>query len=144
MPFTEWPYGGTTSLGVNHSSTVDSPLMMALANSHAGEWMNDHGIQVYGWIDPGFNFSSNSLRKPGGNAPVSYAYIPNTAQLDQVVLYLDRFPDTVQKDHIDWGLRLSAIYGENYRYTTSYGLGLGLGIASTIVPVAILMPRLSR
>jgi hypothetical protein len=38
------------------------------------------------------------------------------------VLYLDRFPDTVQKDHIDWGMRLSAIYGENYRYTTSYGL----------------------
>jgi hypothetical protein len=28
----------------------------------------------------------------------------------------------VQTDHVDWGFRLSAIYGENYRYTTSYGL----------------------
>jgi len=49
-------------------------------------------------------------------------YTPNTVTLDQAVVYLDRFPDTVQKDHFDWGLRMSAIYGENYRYTTSYGL----------------------
>ena len=122
MPFTEWPYGGTTSIGVTRTGSIDSPLMTAIANTGLGRWMNEYGFQVYGWIDPGFNFSSNSLRKPGGNAPVSYAYIPNTAQLDQFVLYLDRFPDTVQKDHIDWGMRLSAIYGENYRYTTSYGL----------------------
>ena len=38
------------------------------------------------------------------------------------MLYLERTPDTVQTDHIDWGFRLSAIYGENYRYTTSYGV----------------------
>jgi len=29
----------------------------------------------------------------------------------------------VQKDHNDWGFRISAIYGSDYRYTTSYGLG---------------------
>jgi hypothetical protein len=28
----------------------------------------------------------------------------------------------VQKDHVDWGFRLAPIYGENYRYTTAYGL----------------------
>jgi hypothetical protein len=28
----------------------------------------------------------------------------------------------VQNDHVDWGFRLSAIYGENYRYTTAYGI----------------------
>jgi hypothetical protein len=122
MPFTEWPYGGSTSIGVTRTGSVDSPLMTAIANTSLGQWMNDTGFQVYGWVDPGFNFSSNDLRKPGGNAPVAYAYIPNTLQLDQAVIYLDRFPDTVQTDHIDWGLRLSAIYGENYRYTTSYGI----------------------
>jgi hypothetical protein len=122
MPFTEWPYGGTTSLGVTRTGSVDSPLMTAIANTSLGQWMNDLGFQVYGWVDPGFNFSTNTLRKPGGNAPVAYAYIPNTIQVDQAVIYLDRFPDTVQTDHIDWGLRLSAIYGENYRYTTSYGI----------------------
>jgi hypothetical protein len=28
MPFTEWPYGGTTNLGVNRPNSVDSPLMV--------------------------------------------------------------------------------------------------------------------
>ena len=121
MPFTEWPYGGTTPLGVTRTGSVDSPLMVAIANTDVGKWMNDRGFQIYGWVDPGFNVSSNTTR-PGGNAPMAYIYTPNTIQLDQLVVYLDRFPDTVQTDHIDWGLRLSAIYGENYRYTTSYGL----------------------
>ncbi len=121
MPFTEWPYGGTTPIGVTRSGSVDSPFMTAISNTSVGEWMNDNGFQFYGWIDPGANVSSNTTR-PGGNAPIAYAYTPNTVQLDQLVFYLDRFPDTVQTDHIDWGMRLSAIYGENYRYTTSYGL----------------------
>jgi hypothetical protein len=122
MPFTEWPYGGTTAIGVTRTASVDSPFMAAIANTGVGHVLEDLGIQIYGWIDPGFNVSSNSLRKPGGNAPVAYAYIPNTIQLDQAVIYLERMPDTVQTDHIDWGFRLSAIYGENYRYTTSYGI----------------------
>jgi hypothetical protein len=121
MPFTEWPYGGTTPLGVTRPNSVDSPLMVAIANTGVGQWMNDNHFQVYGWVDPGFNISSNT-RQPGGNSPIAYAYTPNTVQLDQFVVYLDRFPDTVQTDHIDWGLRLSAIYGENYRYTTAYGV----------------------
>ena len=123
MPFTEWPYGGVTPMGVTRTGSADSPLMVAIANTSIGEGLNDAGIQIYGWVDAGGNFSSNTIRKPGGNAPINYAYIPNTIQLDQVVIYLDRFPDTVQTDHIDWGMRLSAIYGENYRYTQSYGLG---------------------
>jgi hypothetical protein len=121
MPFTEWPYGGTTSLGVTRPNSVDSPLMTALGNTGFGKWMSDNDFQLYGWVDVGGNLST-SKTSPGGNAPAAYLYTPNTVQLDQVVLYLDRFPDTVQKDHIDWGMRISAIYGENYRYTTAYGL----------------------
>lgn len=121
MPFTEWPYGGTTAIGVTRPDSVDSPLMVAIANTGIGKLMTDHDFQLYGWVDGGFNISSNS-RQPAGNAPIAYAYTPNTVQLDQAVIYLDRFPDTVQTDHVDWGMRLSAIYGENYRYTTSYGL----------------------
>ncbi len=119
MPFTEWPYGGTTSLGVTRPNAADSPLMTAIANTAIGEWMNDNHLQLYGWGNGGFNVSTNSVH-PGGNAPIAYAYTPNTAQLDQLVIYLERLPDTVQTDHIDWGFRLSAIYGENYRYTQSY------------------------
>jgi hypothetical protein len=119
-PFTEWPYGGSTALGVTRPSSVDSPLMVALGNTAAGSWMNENHIQVYGWINAGGNLSSNTVR--GGNVPAAYDYNPNTVQLDQAVVYFERLPDTVQKDHIDWGFRLAPIYGENYRYTTAYGL----------------------
>jgi putative OmpL-like beta-barrel porin-2 len=121
MPFTEWPYGGTTNLGVTRPSSVDSPLMAAISNTAAGSWMADNHIQIYGWGDVGGNLSTNSV-KPGGNAPAAYSYTPNTIQLDQFVVYIERLPDTVQKDHVDWGFRISGIYGENYRYTTAYGL----------------------
>jgi hypothetical protein len=119
-PFTEWPYGGTTSFGVTRPSSIDSPLMAALSNTPAGQWLNDAHIQIYGWIDPSGNLSTSTVR--GGNAPAAYAYNPNTVQLDQAVVYFERLPDTVQKDHVDWGFRLAPIYGENYRYTTAYGL----------------------
>jgi hypothetical protein len=119
-PFTEWPYGGTTSLGVTRPSSVDSPLMAALGNTGVGSWMNENHIQVYGWVDPGGNLSTNTVK--GGNAPAAYSYNPNTVQLDQAVVYIERLPDTVQKDHVDWGFRIAPIYGENYRYTTAFGL----------------------
>jgi hypothetical protein len=120
MPFTEWPYGGSTTIGVTRPSSIDSPLMNALGNTTVGEAMNDNHIQIYGWINAGGNLSNNTVR--GGNAPAAYDYNPNTVQLDQAVVYIERLPDTVQKDHIDWGFRIAPIYGENYRYTTAYGL----------------------
>ena len=120
MPFSDWPYGGTTALGDNHTASVDSPFMVAIANTGLGKAMGAAGIQAYGWIDYGGNLSTSTVH--GGNAPAAYDYNPNNIQLDQAVLYVERTPDTVQTDHIDWGFRVSAIYGENYRYTTSYGL----------------------
>src|ERR1700722_10855398 len=119
-PFTEWPYGGSTALGVTRASSVDSPLMAALGNTGVGSWMNDNHPQVYGWINAGGNPSNNTVR--GGNAPAAYDSNPNAVQLDQAVVYFERLPDTVQKDHVDWGFRVAPIYGENYRYTTAYGL----------------------
>jgi len=119
-PFTEWPYGGSTALGVTRASSVDSPLMVALSNTPFGQSLNDNHIQIYGWINAGGNLSNNTVR--GGNAPAAYDYNPNTVQLDQAVVYFERLPDTVQKDHVDWGFRVAPIYGENYRYTTAYGL----------------------
>jgi hypothetical protein len=121
MPFTEWPQGGVTTIGVTRPASVDSPLMNAIAHTGVGDWMADNHIQVYGWVNVGGNVSNNTT-KPGGNFPAAYMYTPNTVTLDQAVIYVERLPDTVQKDHVDWGFRLSGIYGENYRYTTAYGL----------------------
>src|ERR1700722_5296453 len=121
MPFTEWPYGGTVNIATTRPNSVDSPLMVAIANTTAGQLLNASHIQVYGWVNGGGNFSTNNV-KPGGNAPAAYDYTPNTFLPDQAVVYVERLPDTVQLDHIDWGFRFSALYGVDYRYTTSYGL----------------------
>jgi Putative beta-barrel porin-2, OmpL-like. bbp2 len=121
MPFTEWPYGGSENIGVTRPNSVDSPLMIALGNTRFGQAMSDAHVQVYGWVAPGANLSSNTV-KPGGNAPVAYDYTPNTVQLDQAVVYVERLADTTQNDHFDWGFRVSALYGVDYRYTTAYGL----------------------
>src|SRR5215467_1750983 len=120
-PYTEWPYGGATSIGVTRPNSVDSPLMVALANTELGKSLNASHVQIYGWLNGGGNISTNTV-KPGGNWPAAYMYTPNTVQLDQAVVYFERLPDTVQQDHIDWGFRVAALWGENYRYTTAYGL----------------------
>ena len=77
MPFTEWPYGGTQNIGVTRPNSVDSPLMVALGNTQLGKAMNDAHVQVYGWVAPAGNLSSNTV-KPAGNAPAAYDYTPNT------------------------------------------------------------------
>ncbi len=120
-PFTDWPYGGTPGIGNASPNAVDSPLMRALSATPLGKPLDDAHIQIYGWTDIGGNVSS---AKTGynGNSPVAYAYTPDIVQLDQAVIYIERVPDTVQKDHLDWGFRVSGIYGENYRYTTALGV----------------------
>lgn len=120
-PFTDWPYGGASTLGASLPNAVASPLMRALSPTAVGRTLEDAGIQVYGWVNSGFNFSTATQRK-GGNAPAAYMYNPNTIQLDQLALYVERVPNTVQRDHIDWGFRITGLYGENYRYTTALGL----------------------
>lgn len=118
-PFTVWPYGGAPVMG--QPNTMLPPLMTALDNGPHGEkWLNSK-IQIYGWVDTGFNVSSSN--KPGfSNAPAAYYVKPNTISLDQAALYVERVPDTVQTDHIDWGFRFTTIYGIDYRFTTSNGI----------------------
>ncbi len=121
MPFTEWPYGGGQNIGKTLPSSIDSPFMVAIANTAAGKALNDAHIQIYGWVDPAGNISTNTVR-PAGNLPVSYDYTPNAVQLDQAVVYIERLPNEVQNDHFDWGFRASFLYGVDGRYTTAYGL----------------------
>jgi hypothetical protein len=42
-------------------------------------------------------------------------------ELGQVVAYLERLPDEVQRTHIDWGYHLTAFFGTDYRSTTNKG-----------------------
>ena len=96
--------------------------MTALYGGKHGDAWKKSRIAVYGWINAGFNFSTSSQAHGlYGNAPSGYNQIPNSFQLDQAVLYIERQPDTVQTDHFDWGFRLGQIYGLDYRFTTAKG-----------------------
>ena len=120
-PFTDWPYGGSTTIGAGVPNAVTSPLMTALAPTEVGQFLTRNNIQVYGWLAPGFNISTNHQSK-NGNAPAAYFFDPNTVLFNQGTLYVERVPDTVQQDHIDWGFRITGLYGSDYRYTTSRGI----------------------
>ncbi len=112
FPFADWPYGGSPVIGAPDGNTY--PLMQAIN-------CNRSRIKIYGWFDPGFNVSTSNRGKYA-NAPEAYDVIPNSIQLDQVALYVERLPDTVQTQHFDWGFRLANLYGLDYRYTTAKGI----------------------
>jgi Putative beta-barrel porin-2, OmpL-like. bbp2/Carboxypeptidase regulatory-like domain len=117
-PFPVWPMGGSPWIGYPNSTQY--PLTTALQTGPHGEWWKKANIQVYGWADVGMNISSSNAR-PYGNLPAAYAEVPNTIQLDQLTLYIERVPDTIQTDHFDWGFRLTNLYGVDYRFTTAEG-----------------------
>jgi len=119
-PFTEWPVGGLNPIGASLPNAVDSPLMKAIGPTPLGKTLEDSHIQIYGWINGGGNVSTATTGY-GGNAPAAYMYTPNLVQLDQAVVYVERVPDEVQQDHVDWGFRVSGIYGQNYRFSADYG-----------------------
>jgi hypothetical protein len=118
FPFSAWPYGGSVTIG--QPWTQAGPLMTAIWGGSNGDWWKQSGIQVYGWLNAGANVSTS--KEPGySNFPEAYAVRGNSIELDQEVLYIERQPDTVQTDHIDWGFRISALYGLDYRFTTATG-----------------------
>lgn len=117
-PFSTWPMGGTPAIG--YPGATAYPLTTALETGKHGEWWKKANIQIYGWLDVGANLST-SHDGPYANAPAAYDQVANHVTLDQATLYIERVPDTVQKDHIDWGFRLTNLYGFDYRFTTASG-----------------------
>ncbi len=79
--------------------------------------LKENDIRIYGWVNPSFNASTSN----NSNVPLSYTIVPNQLELDQLVLRLERMPNTVQTSHADWGFRLSNLFGIDYRYTTAQG-----------------------
>ncbi|MGA8814665.1 MAG: outer membrane beta-barrel protein [Candidatus Sulfotelmatobacter sp.] len=77
--------------------------------------------KVYGWLDPTLNFSTSS----NTNAPEANDVYSNRFELNQLVLYAERLPDSVQRDRIDWGYHITALYGTDYRFTTGNGYWSG-------------------
>jgi hypothetical protein len=116
MPSSEWQ--GYPLIGVPPVSG-DYPLMKAIYGGPYGETAKDSGIKMYGWVNGSGNWSTSK----NSNTPDSYWIVPNRVVLDQFVFRMERLPDTVQTDHIDWGFRSTALYGIDYRYMTAGGWG---------------------
>lgn len=115
-PWPDWPFGGAPLLGGATPNSSGNNLMKALSGTPTGDFLKDNHIEIWGWIDGGFNLSTS--RGVNGNAPAGYDFNANAAQLNQAVIYIERVPDTVQQDHIDWGFRIVNLYGTDYREVT--------------------------
>jgi hypothetical protein len=112
FPNSDWSYGGSPVIG--EPDTNSYPLMTAINQARSR-------TKLYGWIDPTLNFSTSSR----SNAPEANDDHANRLEMNQFVLYAERLPDSVQREHIDWGYHLTALYGTDYHFTTAKGYWSG-------------------
>jgi hypothetical protein len=115
FPNSDWSYGGAPDIG--SPDTNVPPLMTALYAGPNGKAWQDSHIKVYGWLEGSLNLSTSH----NSNLPSAYDIYPNSVQLDQAVLYIERLPDTVQTDSVDWGFHVSGLFGTSYRFTMNKG-----------------------
>jgi hypothetical protein len=55
------------------------------------------------------------------NYPETNDIYSNRVELGQAVVYVERLPDSVQREHVDWGFHLTGFFGTDYRSTTNKG-----------------------
>ena len=122
FPSADWQIGGTQIIG-DPGELPAYPLMQAIYEGPGGQAWKDSKVQIYGWVNFSGNISTShpSNKSENGNFPLIYDLRPNRMELNQIVLYLERLANENQTDHIDWGFRISALYGLDYRFTTTYG-----------------------
>ncbi len=124
-PFATWPIGGSETIG--YENEYYGALMDTIYCGSDGKAWQDSRVTIYGWIEPGGNISTsgtsyNYKTGTGSNYPAAYLYRSNTIQLDQAAVFLERTPDEIQTDHVDWGFRLTALFGTDYKYTLANGV----------------------
>lgn len=115
FPNSDWSYGGSPEIGAPDTNVP--PLMEALYVGANGNAWEQSRVKVYGWLEGSFNLSTSH----DSNYPSAYDIFANRIEFDQAVLYVERLPDTVQTDHVDWGFHLSGLFGTSYRFTSNLG-----------------------
>ncbi len=108
FPSSDWSYGGSPTIGEADGNVY--PLQTAI-NGASGR------TKLYGWIEATADGTTSRTR----NYPETNDIYSNRVELGQAVLYYERLPDSVQRDHVDWGFHLSGLYGTDYRSTTNKG-----------------------
>lgn len=113
-PFPMAEYLGTPLIGVPPAH-VDFPSTRLFADLLPAT--KDLGIRANAWS----TFSGNLSSSKDSGLPAAYWIVPNSVQMEHSAIRLEREPDTVQTDHVDWGFRTTLTYGTNYRWMTSGG-----------------------
>src|ERR1700722_16356471 len=108
FPNSDWSYGGSPVMGEPDGNSY--PLMTAINGAKSR-------TKIYGWVEPTLNFSTSAH----SNTPEVDDQYSNRFELNQAVLYVERLPDSVQRDHIDFGYHFTALFGTDYRYTMNKG-----------------------
>jgi hypothetical protein len=121
-PFPVNEYQGYPLVGVP-PDTTNWPLMKAIygADTDFTNWLKDTKIKFYGWVTVGGNWSTASTNNINGIS--GYWVETNRFNLDQLIFRLERNLDSVQQDHIDYGFRITALYGMDYRFMAATGWG---------------------
>ncbi len=112
FPGSDFSVGGTPTIGAPDTQTY---ILQQAINE------NKSRTKIYGWFNGGFDVSTSN-KGDAANSPAAYYYNPNRIIPDQEVLYIERLPNEVQTDRIDWGFRIAQLWGQDYRYTTSKGI----------------------
>ena len=115
-PFPMSEYQGYPLIGVPPGTIVD-PFMRAVYSGPWGEQVKNSRIEMHGWITTAGVWGNAKH----SNTPDAYWIVPNSYQLDQLLVKFEREVDSVQTDHWDWGFRAVSLYGIDYRYTTAGG-----------------------
>jgi hypothetical protein len=115
FPNSDWSYGGSPEIGAPDTNVP--PLMEALYGGSNGDALERSRVKLYGWVEGSFNLSTSH----NSNYPSAYDIFADRIEFDQAVLYIERLPDTVQTDHVDWGFHLTGLFGTSYRFTTNLG-----------------------
>ncbi len=139
FPSSDWSYGGSPVIG--EADTNSYPLMTAINEARSR-------TKIYGWIDATVNVSTSTH----SNSPEANDLYPNRLEVNQFVLYAERLPDSVQRDHIDWGFHLTALYGTDYRFTIAKGYFSGqllnghrqYGFDPTLEYVDVYIPQVAQ
>ena len=126
---------------IGEPDTNSYPLMTAIKGARSR-------TKLYGWIDPALNFSTSAH----SNAPEANDDYANRLEMNQIVLYAERLPDSVQRDHVDWGYHLTALYGTDYRFTIGKGYLSGqllndrheYGFDPTLEDVDVYIPQVAQ
>ena len=120
FPSADWAIGGTQEIGAPDYQTY---MMQQAIDKNPVKLSR---VKWYGWVSIGANGStnnrSNASKGIAANFPSAYDEFSNTVVLDQFALFTERLADTTQTNHFDWGFRVTNLYGQDYRFTTSHGI----------------------